>query len=103
MKLTDRVNQNKSTYSMSLFYLIRRFILVIIFFFFQAEDGIRDVAVTGVQTCALPISRRRSLERERGDHGGRGNDDQQASEPVSHCEAFLPCPLQRVSDRKSVV
>src|SRR2546429_436418 len=29
---------------------------VISFFFFQAEDGIRDVAVTGVQTCALPIS-----------------------------------------------
>src|SRR5712675_271672 len=27
-------------------------------FFFQAEDGIRDVAVTGVQTCALPISTR---------------------------------------------
>src|SRR2546422_7171207 len=26
------------------------------FFFFQAEDGIRDVAVTGAQTCALPIS-----------------------------------------------
>src|SRR6266496_6276170 len=29
------------------------------FFFFQAEDGIRDLYVTGVQTCALPISRRR--------------------------------------------
>src|SRR5687768_17654018 len=28
---------------------------IFIFFFFQAEDGIRDVAVTGVQTCALPI------------------------------------------------
>src|SRR6266550_8926184 len=28
---------------------------VLVFFFFQAEDGIRDVAVTGVQTCALPI------------------------------------------------
>src|SRR2546429_2764662 len=28
----------------------------LILFFFQAEDGIRDVAVTGVQTCALPIS-----------------------------------------------
>src|SRR2546422_4717364 len=40
-----------------------------LFFFFQAEDGIRDVAVTGVQTCALPISR--SSERTRG-HGGRG-------------------------------
>src|SRR2546429_1427021 len=29
--------------------------LCVFFFFFQAEDGIRDVAVTGVQTCALPI------------------------------------------------
>src|SRR5438552_14855285 len=28
----------------------------IFFFFFQAEDGIRDDLVTGVQTCALPIS-----------------------------------------------
>src|SRR5207245_5084413 len=28
----------------------------LIFFFFQAEDGIRDATVTGVQTCALPIS-----------------------------------------------
>ena len=27
------------------------------FFFFQAEDGIRDIGVTGVQTCALPILR----------------------------------------------
>src|SRR5690554_6975999 len=27
-----------------------------VFFFFQAEDGIRDADVTGVQTCALPIS-----------------------------------------------
>src|SRR2546429_7163984 len=30
--------------------------VIALFFFFQAEDGIRDVAVTGVQTCALPIS-----------------------------------------------
>src|SRR5437763_17115942 len=29
-----------------------------VFFFFQAEDGIRDTSVTGVQTCALPISGR---------------------------------------------
>src|SRR5256884_3244881 len=33
-------------------------LLILLFFFFQAEDGIRDVAVTGVQTCALPISPR---------------------------------------------
>src|SRR2546421_5797977 len=30
--------------------------LMYLFFFFQAEDGIRDLIVTGVQTCALPIS-----------------------------------------------
>src|SRR2546430_6921133 len=30
-------------------------LLLIMFFFFQAEDGIRDLTVTGVQTCALPI------------------------------------------------
>src|SRR2546430_2146557 len=29
--------------------------VVVVFFFFQAEDGIRDLTVTGVQTCALPI------------------------------------------------
>src|SRR5207248_3502970 len=35
----------------SIFYLLFLFV----FFFFQAEDGIRDRTVTGVQTCALPI------------------------------------------------
>src|SRR2546427_5371042 len=29
--------------------------VLVFFFFFQAEDGIRDLTVTGVQTCALPI------------------------------------------------
>src|SRR5256884_3961523 len=33
-------------------------VVLLVYFFFQAEDGIRDVAVTGVQTCALPISSR---------------------------------------------
>src|SRR5688572_32424585 len=32
------------------------FVFFFFFFFFQAEDGIRDLTVTGVQTCALPIS-----------------------------------------------
>src|SRR5437763_11368704 len=32
-----------------------------IFFFFQAEDGIRDTSVTGVQTCALPILRAKDI------------------------------------------
>src|SRR5437764_2086842 len=35
---------------------MRARLLVCIVFFFQAEDGIRDTSVTGVQTCALPIS-----------------------------------------------
>src|SRR5438445_2909038 len=34
-------------------------------FFFQAEDGIRDIGVTGVQTCALPIYRKRKGEPRR--------------------------------------
>src|SRR5260221_5165565 len=37
-------------------------LLYLPFFFFQAEDGIRDHCVTGVQTCALPISLNESLE-----------------------------------------
>src|SRR6266511_3044946 len=38
------------------------------FFFFQAEDGIRDFHVTGVQTCALPICLGRGRERPPADH-----------------------------------
>src|SRR5437879_9284211 len=36
---------------------------LLFFFFFQAEDGIRDTSVTGVQTCALPISRASPLDK----------------------------------------
>ena len=32
-----------------------RMVVAMLFFFFQAEDGIRDTSVTGFQTCALPI------------------------------------------------
>ena len=37
------------------------FVVVVVVFFFQAEDGIRDWSVTGVQTCALPISMPRAV------------------------------------------
>src|SRR2546427_7792923 len=37
------------------------FLLMFFFFFFQAEDGIRDLTVTGVQTCALPILSAKSV------------------------------------------
>src|SRR2546421_7324661 len=52
-------------------------LLLLWFFFFQAEDGIRDLIVTGVQTCALPISRRAARKHHRlgarlGRDGGGG-------------------------------
>src|SRR5256884_4346858 len=42
----NELNQDDARYGFRWCHLV---------FFFQAEDGIRDVAVTGVQTCALPI------------------------------------------------
>src|SRR5204862_2623996 len=52
---------------LSALYILVCFVLIayvfsifFFFFFFQAEDGIRDLYVTGVQTCALPISSHRS-------------------------------------------
>src|SRR2546429_5189226 len=62
-------------------------------FFFQAEDGIRDVAVTGVQTCALPISTSvigalkrglTPLQKELGIYvcGGRGKHSRQTPQEL---------------------
>ena len=52
------------------------------FFFFQAEDGIRDTSVTGVQTCALPISEKTAAKtdkklskKEKKELAARGEDD----------------------------
>src|SRR2546429_8850413 len=74
------------------------------FFFFQAEDGIRDVAVTGVQTCALPIFSSsgwcrafetvsammcaRSLQERR--NSGENHKDEHRVECVLHDRAFVP-------------
>src|SRR2546430_12123958 len=46
LRLGERVEGHRRSYSGAFCF----------FFFFQAEDGIRDLTVTGVQTCALPIS-----------------------------------------------
>src|SRR5690606_40438435 len=57
MKSTSQALVGTATHVTSLNTFMLSFcFLVIIFFFFQAEDGIRDFHVTGVQTCALPIS-----------------------------------------------
>src|SRR2546427_4608178 len=55
------------------------------FFFFQAEDGIRDLTVTGVQTCALPISGRR---------GARRQDREEQPPPTSPTSPNLPQPCR---------
>src|SRR2546429_3420889 len=53
---TDSHINNSDNYHLLSFELSHEArIFLLCFFFFQAEDGIRDVAVTGVQTCALPI------------------------------------------------
>src|SRR3989440_5831095 len=44
-------------------------LLLLRFFFFQAEDGIRDLIVTGVQTCALPISPQPLIDSTRRGYG----------------------------------
>ena len=65
------------------------------FFFFQAEDGIRDSPVTGVQTCALPICSgedRRGLRTRSGPGKGQRG----------HVGVLWP-PLPGARDRKSVV
>src|SRR5690349_15048083 len=49
--LYDQIRTN----SISLASCLPAFFHYVYFFFFQAEDGIRDLYVTGVQTCALPI------------------------------------------------
>src|SRR5256885_8356805 len=53
MKQAAKVLSERS----SVIYIYSYEHLLFYFFFFQAEDGIRDYKVTGVQTCALPISR----------------------------------------------
>src|SRR2546428_8467059 len=54
-----------------------------LFFFFQAEDGIRDLIVTGVQTCALPIYAPQGL----GGRDPRPPPPRPALPPLSGCVA----------------
>src|SRR5690349_23400615 len=57
------------------FNMLIRSCIPSLFFFFQAEDGIRDLYVTGVQTCALPISEEpRHLRVVAAHHAGEVDD-----------------------------
>src|SRR2546430_5872004 len=57
---------------------------VLSFFFFQAEDGIRDLTVTGVQTCALPISAERLGHPGVEDH--RGDREPEMARDLGRCD-----------------
>src|SRR5256885_9837494 len=61
------------------------------FFFFQAEDGIRDYKVTGVQTCALPIS----------EHVHQRNRAALADVAAGGAEMRLACRVERVLEPRS--
>src|SRR2546425_9308218 len=61
--------------------------VIFYFFFFQAEDGIRDKLVTGVQTCALPI-----LFRADGEVIARG-EVISAKQPLEHFFSRIPKSL----------
>src|SRR2546422_901653 len=58
---------------------------IVLFFFFQAEDGIRDVAVTGVQTCALPISSAKLLGDLSTENRGRSERRRSPRAPRPAC------------------
>src|SRR5207253_5108525 len=74
-----------------------RSLLVVCVFFFQAEDGIRDGHVTGVQTCALPISAGRP--RRRGARVGRHAAGQlERAAPRGNRRAVLRRSLRGGSD-----
>src|SRR5438105_7321883 len=83
-------------------------------FFFQAEDGIRDPLVTGVQTCALPISTAMhpympnagfdAVPHHAFRVSGRGHDQRTLSGWINLLDAGIaPLALQFGGDRKSVV
>src|SRR2546430_10446043 len=65
------------------------------FFFFQAEDGIRDLTVTGVQTCALPISCHHLLTLDRAEARG------EIKKPFSHDPGIELLRELGTRDRKS--
>src|SRR5687767_15699930 len=83
------------------FFLLFSIFLYFFFFFFQAEDGIRDKLVTGVQTCALPISLLgidRRLLWPRRDDPQRGfvlRDRSQCRRPLGNPGAALPLEVHR--------
>src|SRR6266536_4847893 len=85
-----------------MFFFLYYYVVLFFFFFFQAEDGIRDPLVTGVQTCALPICtamRGRQLEHRHAiDDFGLDRNKMVRIDLVRDLEqdaALMPAPVLR--------
>src|SRR5690606_41068332 len=68
-------------------------------FFFQAEDGIRDFHVTGVQTCALPISRERLQALARGESAPPAV----GPVPVADAPDFTEAVARLIAERRTTI
>src|SRR5256885_6983728 len=88
-------------------------LLRVVSFFFQAEDGIRDYKVTGVQTCALPISTSSRVTWTPGPQGGsspnghgpkrKGTSAELMTTAITMTMTAKQIPRYPPGDRKSVV
>src|SRR5256885_8943668 len=70
-----------------------------VFFFFQAEDGIRDYKVTGVQTCALPIFPQRLTDGGPQCRCGQGLDQQAPQAKLRGTQLHFVAPEGRDHER----
>src|SRR5256885_9526887 len=79
-------------------HISRHKLVLCLFFFFQAEDGIRDYKVTGVQTCALPICRRRAGRRsDNGPEAPRPDPPEAAPVPPARAPVLSPARVSRLA------
>src|SRR5260370_22812476 len=107
LSIYDSLFQEKDGIRHSSMYIVHIF-----FFFFQAEDGIRDSSVTGVQTCALPISCDHRIAAPSAVFGHRGaslgvmtgwGGTQRLPRLIGKSRAMQMFLLAEMVDRKSVV
>src|SRR2546430_10554333 len=79
---------------------------VLCLFFFQAEDGIRDLTVTGVQTCALPIladTKRNKLRSALEDYARSAEQAKLAHQDNPQIYYNIACVYSRLGDRDKAI
>src|SRR5699024_11751529 len=72
------------------------------FFFFQAEDGIRDRNVTGVQTCALPILLYRNQQDRKAEHEGKIREYRTKEKVARKAAKQADDPMEQRSEERRV-